>query len=119
MGTYFSNGQNSQQVAALSDVSPEYAELEQYYRTQVNQKRSQLAHYKYDVSINDDLGQLEEMMKDLMEEMKETPTKSNERIINAMINNYQTRVAILERVLERLQSSNQNNKIEKNETTDI
>lgn len=119
LGNYFSNGQN-QQASALSEVSPEYAELEQYYRMQVNQKRSQLAHYKYDVSINDDIGQLEKLMEDLMKELEEAPLANDERIINAMINNYQTRVAILERVLQRLQSNNQKNiKKEDNESIDI
>jgi hypothetical protein len=40
-------------------------------------------------------------------------------VINAMINNYKTRLEILERVLEKIQSTNQNLKTETDEVVSI
>ncbi|MEM9821217.1 MAG: hypothetical protein AAF985_09105 [Bacteroidota bacterium] len=106
-------------IASLSDVSTEYAEMENYYQKQIQEKVAILARYD-DQTVTEDLKQVDEFMVELQEELKEAPKGNEEKIINAMIDNYQTKINILERVLERIQSTNrENSKSEENETIDI
>ena len=107
------------EIASLSDYSSEYAEMEVYYQTQIQKKVAQLARYD-DITVGEDLKQVDEFMQELKQELQEAPKGNEEKIINAMIDNYQTKINILERVLERIQSTNQENlKSEENETIDI
>ncbi len=88
---------------------PEYFEAEQYYQKEVNAKIAQLANYHHDASINEDLEQLDQIYEELKNELSQAPKDQQEQIINAMITNYRTKLSILERVLERIQSTNQEN----------
>ncbi len=105
------------QLASLSDISTEYAEMETYYKRQVNQKKAQLASYKKDNIVNQDLEQLDEIMLELQEDFKNAPKGSEEMIINAMIKNYKTKLMILEHVLEDIETKESKNK--KDETINI
>ena len=117
IGIQMTGGQS--EIASLSDVSTEYEEMEVYYQKQIQEKVALLARYD-DQTVTKDLEQVDEFMKELQQELKEAPKGNEEKIINAMIDNYQTKVNILERVLERIQSSNRKNlKSEENETVDI
>lgn len=119
IGLQLNNGTESE-IASLGDVSTEYAEMEQHYQSQIKEKVAQLASYDDNASIVDDLSQVDEFMEELKQELQESPKGNEEKIINAMIDNYQTKLDILERVLERIQSTNQENlKSEENETIDI
>ena len=96
-------------TVAFEEVFPEYFEAEQYFQKEVNTKVAQLANYDHDASINDDLMQLDKNYEELKNELSEAPKDQQEQIINAMITNYRTKLSILERVLERIQSTNQEN----------
>ena len=102
---------------SLGDISLEYQELEQYYEAQLREKTAQLAGYdKSDASVGDDLRQLEDFLQELQAELAEAPRGSEEQIVNAMIENYQHRLEILERVLSRIQSKpSKNEEIDNNE----
>jgi len=96
--------------AELADtelVSPEFEEMEAYYQSQIKQKKAQLARYSEDTSVEQDLLQIDTFMEELKQELKNAVKGNEEQIINAMINNYQTKIAILERVLDRIQTTNQ------------
>ena len=113
------NNQTSEQVA-FEEVFPEFFEAEQYYQTEVNTKVAQLANYQYDAVIDEDLKQLDEIYAELQRELAEAPKDQQEQIINAMITNYRTKLSILERVLERIQSTNQENlKSKKDDSIEI
>ncbi len=115
-GTYISSPQNST-ASSLSEISPEMADIELFYKKELDKKISKLTSFEnYDTSVNDDLDQLEEVMKDLQKEMRKNPDADAEIIINAMIKNYQTRIEILERVITRF-SQNPSNKKKKDEHT--
>jgi hypothetical protein len=102
---------NNQSAEPLSfeEAFPEYFEAEQYYQKEVKTKIAQLANYNGDAEINDDLKQLDEIYEELKNDLSEAPKDQQEQIINAMITNYRTKLSILERVLERIQSTNQEN----------
>lgn len=101
----------------LSDVSLEHQELEQYYENQLREKTALLASYgNSDHSVDEDLFQLEGFLNELQDELQEAPKGSEEQIINAMIENYQDRLEILERVLSRIKTqSNKKEKVTNNE----
>ena len=65
-----------------------------------------------------DLAELDQWVKDLQKELSVVPKSKEEAVINDIIDLYKTKVAILEKVLESIQSSNQKNS-NQNETVDI
>jgi hypothetical protein len=107
-------------AVAFEELFPEYFEAEQYYQKEVNAKVAQLANYNHDAGISEDLKQLDKNYEELQKELAEAPREKQEQIINAMITNYRTKLSILERVLERIQSTNQENlKTKKDDSIEI
>ena len=105
---------------AVEEVFPEYFEAEQFYKKEVKNKMLQLASYSHDSTINDDLKQLDKIYEELKAELSAAPKDKQEQIINAMITNYRTKLSILERVLDRIKSTNQKNLNSTNDdSTDI
>ena len=108
----------------LGDVSPQYKEVENFYVHQVNMMESEI--------VNIDLKNNPEQKKILLSEMKSMDSvyvqlqkelKSNpddERIINAMIEHYQTKVEVMSYIVSQLKAirnGNQNN--QENEKTNL
>ncbi|MCP3931308.1 MAG: hypothetical protein GY705_19660 [Bacteroidetes bacterium] len=106
-GSYIANGQQGEEITSLADVSPEYAELEQHYDQQIKEKTGQLAVYNHDKTVDEDLQQIDNVMDELLLELQNAPEGQEEQIISNMVKNYQAKIDILERVLERIQSINQ------------
>ena len=106
VGSYMTRIQLGDTPANLAQISPEYAELEQFYQTQIQDKYNQLVSYDQEDVVNPDLNQLDEIMEELRSELANAPEGSEEQIIENLIQSYQTKVDILERVLERIQISN-------------
>jgi alcohol dehydrogenase class IV len=107
---------------SLSDVSPELAEVEQYYSHQVDKKLAQLANFKNteEPYLQKDLQELDQWMRDLQKDLSLVPKSKKEAVINEIIDLYKTKLAILESVLTTIQSSNQNNvNSNQDETVDI
>lgn len=100
---------NGSNAMALADVSPEYAELEQYYKHEIKTKKTQLASYSGSQSADvlQDIDQLDRIMEDLQRELAMVPEGNRQQVVRAMIENYKSKAAILERVLGHLEE-NQN-----------
>ena len=109
MGIQINEASNAAAINSLSDIAPEYADLERHYKAEFDHKYQQLVSYNHDVYVKEDLAQLDEIFEELKLEFELAPKGSEEYIINAMINNYQTKIEILEQVLEKIQSINQTN----------
>jgi hypothetical protein len=107
IGAYLAN--SGQEVKSLADVSPEHAEMERYFNTQVSEKMAQLTSYQKDQDVQGDLQELDSMYEQLQRELKDAPPGAEEKIIQAMINNYQTKIDILEQVLEKVKTINPTN----------
>lgn len=92
---------------AMSDVSGEYKELEQYYQRGISVKQEKLATFtgNQPAEVGEDLEQLDEVMEQLRKELAEVPPGNREQVVRAMIENYKAKTAILQRVLERLEES--------------
>ncbi len=104
-GSMFTRGQQANPVAIIEQVNPEYLELEQYYRQQISTKVQQLARYEPNGSFMSDMKKMDQVMAELKEELCVAPKGQEEEIIATMIQTYQTKVAILERVLEQMRTS--------------
>lgn len=114
---WFSGGDNSvaNVEVSLSDVSDEYAETEAYYAQKVKSNINELKKRNYDESILDDIEELDEAFQELKKELGQSNAFSNEEIVQAMIENYQMKIEILERVLERLPVESDGDKATKKE----
>lgn len=96
----YSTSTNEQELA-LSDISQEYAELEDFYTQKINHKIDLLKTQKPNDKALIDIEELEQEFDLLKKELRSTSV-NDEQIIHAMIENYRTKIDILERVLERI-----------------
>jgi len=90
----------SEQELVLSDISQEYAELEDFYTQKINYKIDLLKAQKPNDKALTDIQELEKEFDLLKKELRNT--QNDEQIIHAMIENYRTKIDILERVLDRI-----------------
>lgn len=97
---------SSRTVESLADVSPEHAEMERYFNSQVEEKMAKLASYKQDGVVKADIKELDETYEQLRKELQTAPEGADEKIIQAMIETYQTKISILQQVLEKVEKVN-------------
>jgi len=109
---------------ALGDVSPQYKEVENYYIHQVNLVESEIT--TIDISGNTEqremlkkeMGSMDSVYIQLQKELKANP--NDERIINAMIEHYQTKLEVMSFIVNQLKGirNETQNKV-KNENASI
>jgi hypothetical protein len=108
----------------LGDVSPEYKEVENYYVHQVNMMKSEIVN----IDLKNNPEQKEILFKEmksmdsvyvqLQKELKANP--DDERIINAMIEHYQTKMDVMNYILNQLKAiRNENQNNSENEKTTL
>lgn len=96
---------------------PEIAEAEAYYSTLVNNKTNEISlltvnNPEVTQELEFDLNELEQIYFELREDLSDNA--DNEDVIEAMIQNYKTRVDILEDLLLILKNEKQNEKTNEN-----
>jgi hypothetical protein len=97
------------EVVSLSDISPKYKEVEKFYQAGVSDKIAEIEELncridnEQKVMINSELEQLNESYKNLQAELK--VNRNDERIINAMITNYQNRIRFLDQVIYQIKQN--------------
>jgi DNA-directed RNA polymerase subunit F len=125
MGIWYASHSNAAaQGMAMSELSDQYRELEQYYQRDIAGKQVRLASMSgsQPVEVLDDLRQLDQIMEELRKELADVPPASREQVVRAMIENYKAKTTILQRVLEHLedgQPEQQRTKGNQNESKDI
>lgn len=110
IGVWYGRADMSGQTGmAMSEVSTEYAELEQYYQRDISAKQDKLATLvsNRDQDLNADLLQMDKVMSELRQELANVPPGNREKVVRAMIENYKAKAAILERVLGHLEQQKQ------------
>jgi len=108
----------------LGDVSPQYKEVENYYSHQVNLMENELVNLDFqnhpeqkEMLVNEMKG-MDSVYVQLQHELKANP--NDERIINAMIEHYQTKVEIMSYILDQLKAvRNENTKNSEHENTNL
>jgi cytochrome c-type biogenesis protein CcmH/NrfG len=109
---------------ALGDVSPEYREVENYYIHQVNLMENQISSVEFisdkehkDVLMNE-IESMDSVYVQLQKELKANP--NDERIINAMIEHYQTKLEVMTFIINQLKAiRNENTNTTENEKVSI
>ncbi|MBL4905385.1 MAG: hypothetical protein JKZ00_05125 [Flavobacteriaceae bacterium] len=94
----------------LADVSPQMQEAESFFMTTISQEIKEIEKFrnpKTEQIIEDALNQLEKL-EDKYKELVKALNDSNKdrRVIYAMINNYQSRIEILQNVLKQVDEIN-------------
>lgn len=101
--------ENGTEAISLGDVSEKYLEVEEFYKAGVNQKIEEIDKLKCKINdeqksmIDTELMQLKTSYKMLQAELK--LNRNDERIINAMITNYQNRIRFLEQVIYQIKAN--------------
>jgi hypothetical protein len=109
---------------ALGDVSPQYKEVENYYIHQVNMMESEISTINFtnnpeqqDV-LKREMKSMDSVYVQLQKELKANP--DDERIINAMIEHYQTKLEVMTYIVNQLKSiRNENQKPKEDEKVSI
>jgi hypothetical protein len=105
-GMYMGRSGNSQNPAYA-----EFMQAQQYYNVEFNKKKSELSQYAYDPEVDRDLQELDKIYGELSNEFMTTKEPDKSELINAMIQIYKTRIALLERVLNRIEQNNNEKQI--------
>ncbi|MCK5169963.1 MAG: hypothetical protein KAQ75_08790 [Bacteroidales bacterium] len=109
---------------ALSEISPEYGEVEMYYTHLVNQKYGEINQCESLDSTQKgmlmyELGEMDSIYANLKNDLRTNP--NDQRVINAMIQHYQLKVEVMNQILQQLQQVQNINKhkSENYESTEI
>ena len=91
---------------AMGEVSAEYKELEDFYRRDIAVKEEKLARFTGNQpdEIEGDLAQMDKVMTELRQELADVPPGNREQVVRVMIENYKAKSAILQRVLQHLET---------------
>jgi hypothetical protein len=109
---------------ALGDISPQYREVENYYIYQVNMMENEIV--SIDLSENSEqkeillkeMSSMDSVYVQLQKELKVNP--GDERIINAMIEHYQTKLEVMTYIVDQLKTiRNENLNNTQDEETNI
>jgi hypothetical protein len=106
IGFFLSQSRGANTDVLVQAIAPEFLEMEAFFKQQVEQKMRQLTNYKQKDAIISDLQQIDKTVEELKAELFKAPRGKEEDIIQNLIQNYQTKILILERILERTQSTN-------------
>jgi len=104
----------------LSEVSPEYREVEQYYVKQVSLIEDEIQGVWINGQPDDkdmlleELDEMDKMYEELQKDLKANP--NDERVINAMIEHYQQKVEVMNYILSQLkQVQSENESVNENQ----
>ncbi|MEA3317801.1 MAG: hypothetical protein U9R54_07575 [Bacteroidota bacterium] len=114
----FTNEVNS--GIALHEVSKEYKEVEFYYTSQINNKYEQIKTIDFKDSTQKtlllkEISEMDSIYNTLKIDLKANP--NDKRIINAMIKHYRTKAAVMNQILNQLQTMT--NYTEENKTNNV
>lgn len=90
-------------IVALNDAGAQYAAQEAAYQEEIQQKYQQLVSYEQAGAVQQDLQRLDATIAELRKELHDAPSGKAEEIMQHLLQNYQAKVYILERVLSRIQ----------------
>ena len=102
-------GPRDKEITSLGAISSEYSEVELYYTSEIQSGLSQWDDFykagilsdKDNSVMESELKEFDTMMAKLQEELKANP--NDERIINAMLEHYQTKLNLINLIINNLQ----------------
>jgi hypothetical protein len=100
-------------MMTLGEVSPQYKEVENYYLHQVNLMEDEIGNTSFTESTEQkemlitEMRSMDSVYVQLQKELKANP--NDERIINAMIEHYQTKVEVMTFIIDQLKTIRKEN----------
>jgi hypothetical protein len=91
----------------LSDISHEYARMESWFQHQIEEKERVLLPLVDDPSLLEDLAAQETQLEELQRQLAEVPRTQQKKMIDAILQHYQARVDMLDKVLGYLKAAQQ------------
>lgn len=110
-----------EQTLSLGSISPEYREVEFYYTNAIQVEMKQVEKFRNDGLITEDEKQaiekeqaeFDQMYQKLLTDLQANP--NDERVINAMLEYYQSRMNVISLIISKLKEAKQ----QKNEQNEI
>lgn len=102
---------------SLKDISPELAEVEQFYSSQIQEKTNELQALQVNNQYLEDVEVLSEEMIALQKEV--TTNRDNERVVEAMVENYRLRLELLENLLTEIKKEKEKKTDNGNTSNDV
>ncbi|WP_167614815.1 hypothetical protein [Maribellus sediminis] len=104
---------NKSKAVTLASVSPEYQEVEFYYTTSINTGLEQwnalsaegMISEDEEAMMQDELKEFERLYKNLQSDLAANP--NDERVINAMLEFYQTKLSLITMIVNKLEEVKQ------------
>lgn len=100
----FLNETNASQYANTAEWK-QYLEAEDYLQKKVDYTKRKISNFDQNTNVAKDLTKLDEVYNELKLELQNSQLGNRDIIIKAMITNYNTKLKILERVLDKTQES--------------
>ncbi len=110
--------QTEDKIIMLGDVSQEYQEVEFFFTSQISSKYEELENSTflddeaYKQSMLEELNQMDSVYTNLQKEMESNP--GDQRIIEAMIRHYQTKLQVMTYILNRIKTFQEQNNSQTN-----
>jgi hypothetical protein len=95
---------NQKSDNTMAITAPEFKEAEQFYNQKLETQMTKLVRYNPDPSVLSDLKKVDEVRNELKIELEQTPDANQDEIIRRLIQNYQTKLGILEHVLNNMEA---------------
>ena len=95
--------QMEEMVLSMEELAPEYSQELAIIEQQVNVKLNALANYESAHTVQDDMLQLDEAFDELLHELEAVPNDRRAIVMKAVIENYQMKLDILDKVLNEVE----------------
>ncbi|MEM9836966.1 MAG: hypothetical protein AAF828_10710 [Bacteroidota bacterium] len=92
----------SQQLALINEIDPEFLDTEQYYEYEIQQTFRVVSERIEDPELYQDLEAIDQAMAELKEEILTVPREEQADLIADLIMSYQIKLQILQKVLQHL-----------------
>ena len=109
--------QPEKRFISLGDINQEYQEVEFFLTSQIDTKYEELksidfSDESYKTTMIQEIDNMDSIYTNLQKEMGENP--GDERIVEAMIRHYQTKLQVITNILEKLESFRENQQLNSN-----
>lgn len=113
LGVWGYNKTQAKEIAQVThNIAPDLKEAENFYNQKVEARYTQLVSSNPDPLVINDLNQLDEVQRELKKELENAPATAREEIVRRLIENYQIKLGILERVLNHIEEHQTDNQKE-------
>ena len=95
----------------------EYREASSYFTSQIDSKLTELQQYKSGESILNDLNQIDHVSSELKLEIVKNPDQDQDLLVQEMIRQYQQKLNVLNKILDKLKESDKKTSSSNNKPT--